>query len=99
MVKDTYRRDSDTSESEIIKRLAFPHLLIIDEIGVQYGSDAEKNILFDIINERYESLRPTILISNLNLPKLAEYAGDRVIDRMKEGGGKVLIFDWKSHRN
>jgi DNA replication protein DnaC len=43
-------------------------------------------------------MKPTILISNLAIGPLAEFAGDRVIDRMKENGGKLVVFDWKSHR-
>ena len=97
-VKDTYRRDSSTSEDEAIAAFVRPDLLILDEIGVQYGSATELNILFDIVNERYGRMLPTVLISNLALPKLIEYAGERVIDRMKENGGKLLVFDWKSHR-
>ena len=97
-VKDTYRRDSGKSEEEALAGFAQPDLLVMDEIGVQYGSSTELNILFDIVNERYERMLPTILISNLALPKLAEYAGERVIDRMRENGGKMIVFDWKSHR-
>jgi DNA replication protein DnaC len=29
---------------------------------------------------------------------LVAFAGKRVIDRMKENGGQLLVFDWKSHR-
>lgn len=97
-VKDTYRRDSALSENDAIAYFVRPDLLLMDEIGVQFGSDAELNILFDIVNERYERMLPTILISNLALPKLTEYAGERVIDRMRENGGKLLVFDWGSHR-
>ncbi len=97
-VKDTYRKDSGRTEEEAISDFARPDLLVLDEIGVQYGSAAELNILFDIVNERYERLLPTVLISNLALPKLTEFAGERVIDRMKENGGKVIVFDGKSRR-
>lgn len=98
MVKDTYRRDSRTTEAEALASFVAPDLLILDEIGVQYGSETEKNILFEIVNERYEAMKPTILISNFAIAPLTEYAGERVIDRMKENGGKLIVFDWKSHR-
>jgi DNA replication protein DnaC len=97
-VKETYSRDSDVTEQEVINRMRAPELLILDEVGVQFGSDAEKNILFEIINERYEDIKPTILISNLALPGLTEYTGERVIDRMKENNGSLFIFDWQSMR-
>lgn len=98
-VKDTYRRDSDVTEQQAINALTLPDLLIVDEIGVQFGSDTEKLILFEILNGRYEQVRPTILISNLMESELADYIGARNLDRMKEGGGAVLAFDWDSYRS
>lgn len=97
-VKDTYRKGSEASEQAVLSAFAEPDLLVLDEIGVQYGSDAERNILFEIVNERYERVKPTVLISNLALAALAEFAGERVIDRMKENGGKLVVFDGKSRR-
>ena len=43
-------------------------------------------------------MRPTILISNLTEEELGKYIGDRIIDRMKEGQGAVIKFDWESYR-
>lgn len=97
-VKSTYNRNSEDSEQDALASYVRPDLLILDEIGVQYGSESEKNILFEIVNERYEKLKPTVLISNLAMSGLTEYAGERVVDRLKENMGKLLIFDWKSHR-
>ena len=97
-VKATYAKDSYKSEAEAIKDFLRPDLLVIDEVGVQFGTDAEKIILFEIINQRYQHVKPTILISNLTLIELSEYIGERVVDRMYEGGGAILSFDWDSHR-
>lgn len=96
-VKETYRSDSHLSEGDAIARLINPSLLILDEIGVQVGSDHERMLIFEIINERYQQCRSTILISNLNKAELGEYLGDRIMDRFRECGG-VLAFDWASHR-
>lgn len=97
-VKETWSRDREETETEAIASFLKPDLLILDEVGVQFGSEAEKIILFEIINGRYNEMRPTILISNLPLAELGTYLGERVIDRMKEGGGAVLAFDWESKR-
>lgn len=97
-VKDTYRRDSIKTESQAIMDLVEPDLLVLDEVGVQFGSDTEKLILFEIINGRYEHMRPTILLSNLDIAGLGEYLGERVMDRLREGGGKMIAFDWGSYR-
>lgn len=97
-VKETYRRDSERTEADVIDDFIDPDLLILDEVGVQFGSDTEKMILFEIINGRYERLRPTILISNLAKDALAQFIGERVFDRLREGGGKLVVFDWPSYR-
>ena len=97
-VKSTWGKDSDLTEEDAIKFYCSKSLLIIDELGVQFGTESEKIILFEIINERYEQMRPTILISNLTEEELGKYIGDRIIDRMKEGQGAVIKFDWESYR-
>lgn len=97
-VKETYRRDSNETEADIIKEFVSPDLLILDEVGVQFGSDTEKLIMFEIINGRYEEMKPTIIISNLAKDSLGQFIGERVIDRLREGGGKLIAFDWASYR-
>lgn len=97
-VKETYRNDSELKEQEVIDKFISVDLLIFDEVGVQFGSKTEEMIVFEIINGRYEEIKPTIIISNYNLNGLEKYLGARVMDRLKEGGGIVVPFDWKSYR-
>lgn len=96
-IKETYRSGSERSEADAIARLVSPALLILDEVGVQTGSDHEKMLLFEVINERYQACVATILISNLTRDELGAYLGDRMMDRFREGGA-VVAFDWSSHR-
>lgn len=97
-VKDTWSRDSRETETQAIAALVFPDLLILDEVGVQFGSDTERLILFDVLNERYEKRRPTLLLSNLNIDEVKAYLGERVFDRLREDGGEAIVFDWASWR-
>lgn len=97
-IKETFRKGSELSEADAIAALVEPDLLVLDEVGVQFGSDTEKMYLFEIINGRYEAMKPTILLSNLAKDALAEFIGDRVVDRLREGGGRMVIFDWPSYR-
>lgn len=97
-VKDSWRKDSTESETDVIDMLVEPDLLILDEIGVQFGSEFEKNLMFDILNERYEKSRPSLLLSNLTAPEVKAFLGERVYDRLREDGGKCIPFDWSSHR-
>jgi len=97
-VKDTWGRNSIESESDAIAALVFPDLLILDEVGVQFGSDTERMILFDVLNERYEKRRPTLLLSNFARNEVKTFLGERIVDRLREDGGEFIPFDWDSHR-
>ncbi|CAB3956935.1 hypothetical protein LMG7053_05166 [Achromobacter ruhlandii] len=97
-IKETYRKGSELTEAEAIHNLVDPDLLVLDEVGVQFGSETEKMYLFEVINGRYQALKPTIVISNLAKDPLTEYLGERVIDRLREGGGRMVVFDWPSYR-
>lgn len=97
-IKDTYRKSSERSESEVMRDFTDCHLLIIDEVGVQRGNDYEVNMMFDVINERYENLKPTIILSNLTIDEIKQFLGERVFDRLRENGGKAFLLDWPSHR-
>jgi DNA replication protein DnaC len=96
-IKDAWRRDSDISESEALNDLIAPDLLILDEIGVQFSSDTERLIIFDVLNRRYEDLRPTIIISNLMMDEISKVIGERVVDRLRECN-KAYWFNWESYR-
>lgn len=95
-IKESWGR-KDLNESEILDKFINLDLLIIDEIGMQFGSDTEKLYLSEIINDRYEKIKTTILIGNVTMEQLEKQVGERIIDRFREGG-KVLVFDWESHR-
>lgn len=97
-LKSTWSRDSDESETEVIELFVGVDLLIIDEVGIQFGSDTEKMFVFDIINGRYEECLPTAIISNLDINGVKEIIGERCVDRLREDGGKVVAFDWESQR-
>lgn len=101
----SWRRDSEQSEDEVLKLYSKPDLLILDEVGVQYGTEAEQLIIFEIINRRYFDQRPMIVISNLSIVgqeddkhSVRGYLGERALDRLRENGGRVVVFDWESYR-
>lgn len=97
-IRDTYNKSNDETEFDAVSVFTDPYLLILDEVGVQRGTDDEKLLLFDVLNDRYENRLSTILLSNLPAKELRGYLGDRVFDRLKEDGGQVVVFDWESRR-
>lgn len=97
-LRDTWRKDSSLSETDVLKKLSGVDLLVIDEIGVQFGSEAELTQLTELIDLRYRNVKPTIVISNLDLAGLERFLGARAVDRLRENGGSMVVFDWKSWR-
>lgn len=82
-VRSTYQAGASTNEEETLKFFSSIQLLVIDEVGVQKGSEAEKRILFSILDNRVTSNKPTILMSNLGPKALEELLGDRLYDRIR----------------
>lgn len=97
-VKDTWSKTAKVKEGEVYSKYAAPDLLIVDEIGRQFGTDSEKMILFEIINERYEQSKPIVAVTNLDGPNLSEFIGTAALDRLKENG-EAVCFDWCSMRS
>jgi DNA replication protein DnaC len=97
-VKASYGKEAEQSEREALDIFRTPDLLILDEVGASYGTDFERMVMFEVINARYEDVKPTIVISNLAASALAGALGDRTVDRLREGGGLAAVFDWESAR-
>jgi DNA replication protein DnaC len=97
-IKSSFSKDAETTEQEQIDHFSNIELLILDEVGMDYGTDFNKALIFEILNNRYENMLPTLLLTNLDASALREYLGERLIDRMREGGGKLIAFTWESHR-
>ena len=97
MVRGTWRKDSETSESEVLTTIANVPLLVMDEIGVQYGTDGEQTILFDVLDRRYREMKPTILLTNQAKQGFKDFIGERSFDRLVESS-RWVSFDWPSYR-
>lgn len=96
-VRGTWRKDSERSETEVLNIYAHVPLLVLDEIGVQYGTDGEQTILFDVLDRRYRDMQPSIFLTNQNKKGFAEFIGERTYDRLRETSTWVA-FDWPSYR-
>lgn len=96
-VRETWRKDSERTESQVLRYLEDLDLLAIDEVGMQYGTEGEQTILFDVLDRRYREVKPTILITNQDKDGFKQFIGDRTYDRLRETS-RWVAFDWPSHR-
>lgn len=97
-IRDTWRKSSELSETQVLNELTKLDLLVIDEVGVQYGTDGEQTIIFDVLDRRYREEMPVILLTNQDAKGFREFIGDRCHDRLKEVA-RWVPFDWDSYRS
>lgn len=107
MIRASYVDHSRGTSLDIMNELASVPLLAIDEVGRTKGSDAEMQWLSYIIDERYSSKLPTILISNRLMKSrcakgdedkcFENFVGEDVLSRLRESC-RVIMFtgeDWR----
>ena len=82
---------ADQTEQQIIDSYSHKSLLVIDEIGRGIAATDEKYMLYQIINARYNTRKPTVLISNFNKADFLQYIGVAAADRLVESGDIVEI--------
>lgn len=82
-----------------IRELSRVHLLVLDEVGRSSSTANAQNAFFRLIDARYEAVRPTLLLSNLDRNGVIEVLGDASYDRLTEAGTQRLTFDWDSRRS
>jgi DNA replication protein DnaC len=69
---------------DIIKSYEEAELLIIDDLGVEKGSDWVNEVFFKIIDHRYTEMKPTIFASNLRNDEIKAKLGERIMSRIYE---------------
>lgn len=100
-----YKHGSEITEDQFIRSMIGFDLLVLDEIGLQRNSDAEKLTLNQIIDQRICRFKPTGMLTNLPAgsdnpddQSLNSVLGVRIMDRMRTNGGKWIPFEWQSYR-
>ncbi|WP_250519476.1 ATP-binding protein [Caballeronia sp. NCTM1] len=96
-IRGTWSRSSEMTEEQMLRQFEQIDLMILDEIGLQRGTEDEQRTLHELLEARRLACKPTILLTNLDHVELAKYLGERFIDRLKESGVSV-VFNWESHR-
>lgn len=95
-IRASYR--SQEGVQPFIESLIAVDFLVIDEIDLHGTSDNDYNILYEIINGRYEAgKRPTMALSNRDLAHLRNDLDERIISRLL-GAGREIQMVWPSFR-
>lgn len=87
---------SKIDDKQHFKTLLNSDFLIIDEIATA-NSDFKINLLFEVIDQRYDNMLPTMLISNLGPEKFKTLISDALYSRLKESS-VILYATWEDYR-
>ena len=88
---------ADQTEQQIIDHYSHTKLLVVDEIGRGIAATDEKYMLYQIINARYNTRKPTVLISNFTKADFLKYIGVAAADRLVESGD-IVEMNGESYR-
>lgn len=90
-------RTSGVSVLRVLDCISTVPCLVLDEIGVQSWSEAERKRIYQVVDGRMAAGRPTVYITNLDKAELSKCLSDRVMDRIATST-VLLSFTWESHR-
>lgn len=80
-IKDEFNH---TSLDTYLSRMKVTPMLVIDDLGKEKRTDWSQQVLFDVINYRYEHMLPTIITTNFDDTELMNYVGNATASRLNE---------------
>ena len=78
-----------TGQREYLNRMKTTPMLVLDDIGKEKKTDWTQEILFDVVNYRYEHLLPMIVTTNFDVDGIANYIGSAIFSRLYEMSSAV----------
>ena len=88
---------SDYTTDRIMHEYEGVEYLVIDEIDKTYGSQMEFTYLYSLINNRYNDMLPTVLITNAKPDEFAAIVGQSALDRVASEG-KIIDLTGENYR-
>lgn len=102
-IRATFRGKGN--EVDLINQIANVDFLFIDDLGTEKvtkeGEDTWlQDKIFEVINKRYNNMKPTIFTSNYSLQELVQDRGllDKTVDRILEMSTAIMKIEGRSNR-
>lgn len=101
MLGDLAAQDGDNALRRRLQHYARPDLLVIDEVGYLSYANRHADLLFNIVNRRYE-LKPTIVTTNRPFAEWSEVFPNAacvvsIVDRLVHHA-EILVIEGESYR-
>lgn len=103
IINDIEKGGFDIDKNDYYRRLSSVSLLILDDFGIERNTEYINEMVYQIINTRYESKKPTIISTNIPLGVIMNGSNDidkeRIYSRIREicipvkiAGIELLIY-------
>jgi DNA replication protein DnaC len=89
-IKRAIERDTDSTVDETIDKYSNIGMLCIDDIGADQTTEYQTSVLYQILNNRMENSKITIVTTNLTGDELVSRFGARIQDRL--GSDRVIAI-------
>ncbi len=86
------------TRGQLLAKYVRPSILGIDELAIRPMTPHEQEWLFEVIEARDQAGRQTAFTTNLPGISLPAIVGDRVVDRLQQGGLEYCFGAWESGR-
>lgn len=87
------------NEVEALASFTSPDLLVLDEAqGTIVPPQERQAMLFDLLDQRYAALRPTLVIANGSVAEMRAFFGARAFQRLTEQNALLLECRWPNYR-
>lgn len=97
MLKDLRASYTLHTTTSLIEDWRNAEVFVLDEFGLSPGGGDEESMLYQVLADRYDKRRPTVITTNLDREKFKETIGFRLMDRIGEDCVVVQCI-WESHR-
>lgn len=96
-LRASYGAEGSQSTQAVMAKWKAANCLVLDEYGVSVGGKDEEPMLYNVLADRYDKSRPTIITTNLSPEEFKTSIGARLLDRIKSD--LVLVqMAWDSYR-
>lgn len=97
LIDDAKFRREGNEFSDAVEMLSVCDLLIIDDLGTEYGFGYPQSQLFDILESRMLAGKRTVISTNMDLNELNQKYSPRLVSRIL-GNYEIFVFQGKDLR-
>ena len=87
----------DNTYNEVYEDFAHREFLFLDDMGTENTTDFMKEFFYNLINDRYNNMKPTAITTNLSSEELRQLYSERFVSRLL-GICKVVKIEGKDRR-